>query len=199
MLVERISRISRETYAESLVGMGGVFPRRSREKGEIINDRSDDVTTFFRILQRHYVPYRAGSSRTEDFERLQASDPSALTDLERAARFLHLQRTAVGGEVGSRSLGVDPLGGRFNVTKLAPVLDALHNRLAGVIIERLPWTDFIARCDRTPFYLDPPCWAARPTTAWACSIRKTVAGLSIKPVSLTFTVARPTAPARRGN
>jgi DNA adenine methylase len=41
---------------------------------------------------------------------------------------------------------------------LVPRLEAYHTRLAGVVIERLPYADFIARYDRpgTLFYLDPP-------------------------------------------
>ena len=40
------------------------------------------------------------------------------------------------------------------------MLESLHERLAGVIIERLPWADLIRRYDRpqTLFYLDPPYW-----------------------------------------
>ena len=34
-----------------------------------------------------------------EFERLAATDPATLTDLERAARFIYLQRTAFGGKV----------------------------------------------------------------------------------------------------
>jgi len=36
--------------------------------------------------------------------------------------------------------------------------EAAHERLSGVVIERLPWADFIRRYDRegTLFYLDPP-------------------------------------------
>jgi DNA adenine methylase len=38
------------------------------------------------------------------------------------------------------------------------VLEAAHERLSSVVIERLPWSDFLARYDRpgTLFYLDPP-------------------------------------------
>ncbi len=38
------------------------------------------------------------------------------------------------------------------------MLEALHERLAGVVIERFPWAEFIGRYDRpgTLFYLDPP-------------------------------------------
>src|SRR5215211_818345 len=142
-IIGLIAKIPHETYAEPFVGMGGVFLRRRLvPRGEIINDRSGDVATFFRILQRHYVPFmdmlRWQFTGRQEFERLKASDPSTLTDLERAARFLYLQRTAFGGKVAGRNFGVDPLGARFNVTKLMPILDELHERLAGVVVECLP-------------------------------------------------------------
>lgn len=162
-IVRCIERIPHKTYAEPFVGMGGVFLRRRRiPKGEVINDRSKDVATFFRVLQRHYVPLmdmlRWQFTGRAEFERLHASDPATLTDLERAVRFLYLQRTTFGGKVAARTFGVDPFGGRFNVGKLEPILDALHERLTGVTIECLPWADFIRRYDRptTLFYLDPP-------------------------------------------
>ncbi|MDO8980532.1 MAG: DNA adenine methylase [Afipia sp.] len=162
-IIASIEKIQHETYAEPFVGMGGVFLRRRlAPRAEVINDRSGDVATFFRILQRHYVPFmdmlRWQLTGRQEFERLKASNPSTLTDLERAARFLYLQRTAFGGKVAGRNFGVDPLGGRFNVTKLMPMLDELHERLAGVVIECLPWAEFISRYDRpgTLFYLDPP-------------------------------------------
>jgi DNA adenine methylase len=131
----------------------------------VINDASGDVATLFRILQRHYTPfmdmlrYQVTSRRA--FERLQATDPATLTDLERAARFLYLQRLAFGGKVAGRSFGVTVSGpARFNVLKLAPLLEEVHERLAGVVIENLRWQDFLARYDRphTLFYLDPPYW-----------------------------------------
>lgn len=164
-LVARIEAIPHVTYAEPFVGMGGVFFRRRRApKVEVVNDRSGDVATFFRILQRHYVPFmdmiRWQLTGRREFERLSACEPATLTDLERAARFLYLQRTAFGGKVAGRNFGVitDGSGARFNVTKLAPLLEDLHERLAGVVIECLPWQDFIRRYDRpgTLFYLDPP-------------------------------------------
>jgi DNA adenine methylase len=153
-------------YAEPFVGMGGVFLRRSkRPKCEVINDISEDVTTFFRILQRHYVAFmdmlRFQLTTRAGFERLMRTDPSTLTDLERAARFLYLQRTAFGGKVVGRNYGMVMDGpARFDVTRLGPVLEDLHERLAPVQIERLPYATFIEKYDRpgTLFYLDPPYW-----------------------------------------
>lgn len=165
-LTRLIETIPHQTYAEPFVGMGGVFlRRRSRPRAEAINDISADVTTLFRILQRHYVAFLDMlkwqlTSRSE-FERLVRTDPATLTDLERAARFLYLQRTAFGGKVAGRNFGVDArTPARFDVTKLQSTLEEVHERLAPVTIERLPYGEFISRYDtpETLFYLDPPYW-----------------------------------------
>lgn len=154
------------TYAEPFVGMGGIFLRRSsRPRAEVINDRGRDIANLFRILQRHYPQFletlRFQLTTRAEFLRLVQVDPDTLTDLERAARFLYLQRTAFGGRVSGRNFGVDKArGGRFNLTTLEPMLEDLHSRLAGVVIECLDWSDFIPRYDAggTLFYLDPPYW-----------------------------------------
>ncbi len=165
------------TYAEPFVGMGGIFLRRStRPKAEVINDRGRDIANLFRILQRHYPQFldtlRFQLTTRAEFERLIAVDPDTLTDLERAARFLYLQRTAFGGKVSGRNFGVDRARpGRFNLSTLEPMLEDLHSRLSGVTIECLDWSAFIPRYDSadTLFYLDPPYGAVRMTTARPCS------------------------------
>lgn len=163
-LAKRIAAIPHATYCEPFVGMGGVFFRRTaRPKGEVINDISGDVATLFRVLQRHYSFFiqmlQFELTTRKRFEQLIKTDPTTLTDLERAARFLYLQRTSFGGKVATRNFGVVvAAGARFDITKLGPMLEAVHERLAGVVIECLPWLDFINRYDRpaTLFYLDPP-------------------------------------------
>ncbi|MDT8856473.1 DNA adenine methylase [Paracoccaceae bacterium Fryx2] len=154
------------TYAEPFVGMGGIFLRRSaRPRAEVINDRGRDVANLFRILQRHYPQFldtlRFQLTTRVEFNRLVDTNPDTLTDLERAARFLYLQRTAFGGKISGRNFGVaKDRPGRFNLTTLEPMLEDLHSRLAGVVIECLDWPDFIRRYDGpgTLFYLDPPYW-----------------------------------------
>ncbi len=154
------------TYAEPFVGMGGIFlRRRARPRAEAINDRGRDIANLFRILQRHYPQFldtlRFQLTTRAEFDRLSRVDPETLTDLERAARFLYLQRTAFGGKVSGRSFGVArERPGRFNLTTLEPMLEDLHSRLAGVVIECLDGSDFIPRYDgpETLFYLDPPYW-----------------------------------------
>jgi DNA adenine methylase len=163
-IIERINATPHTGYAEPFVGMGGVFLRRTHKpRTEVINDKNGEVANLFRILQRHYPQFMETlkfqiTSRRE-FQRLVACDPSTLTDLERAARFLYLQRLSFGGKVTGQNFGVDKDGGgRFNVTRLGPVLEDIHERMAGVVIEQLDWRDFLKRWDRPGmlFYLDPP-------------------------------------------
>lgn len=163
-VIARINAIDHSLYAEPFVGMGGIFLRRDRRpKAEVINDWSEDVATFFRVCQHHYVAFldmmRFQISSRANFEKLLALEPSSLTDLQRSARFLYLQRLAFGGKVHGRNFGVAGDGpARFDVTKLGPMIEAVHERLSSVVVERLPWAEFIRRWDRPGalFYLDPP-------------------------------------------
>ena len=167
-IIERIAAVPHRTYVEPFVGMGGVFLRRPfRAPAEVINDISQDVANLFRVLQRHYVALmdmlRWQVTSRAEFERLTAAAADSLTDLERATRFLYLQRTGFGGRVEGRNFGVLPsTPARFDVIKLASVLERVHQRLAGVVIERLPFAELLARYDRpeTLFYLDPPYWGS---------------------------------------
>lgn len=146
--------------------MGGVFFRRDRKpRTEVINDISGDVTNLFRILQNHYQQFmdvlKWQITSRDEFNRLVGMAPETLTDLQRAARFLYLQKTCFGAKLSGRNYGVDKDGGsRFNITRLSSDLADVHERLAGVVIERLPYMDFIRRYDREGmlFYLDPPYW-----------------------------------------
>lgn len=161
-----IDAIPHETYVEPFLGMGGVFFRRAqRPKAEVVNDFGRDVANLFRILQRHYPQFlevmRFQLTTRAEFNRLIETNPETLTDLERAARFLYLQRTAFGGKVSGRNFGVSrDRPARFNLTTLEPMLEDIHSRLSGVVIECLDWAEVIGRYDgpNTLFYLDPPYW-----------------------------------------
>ena len=162
-LIARIDRIPHSTYIEPFVGMGGVFLRRTwKPRLEVMNDRNGEIINLFRILQRHYPQFmdmlRFQVVSRRRFEQLRQTDPAHLTDLERAARFLYLQRLGFGGKVDS-VFGVAPTSTpRFSLAKLGPLLDAAHERLDGVVFENLDWSDLIARYDHAEalFYLDPP-------------------------------------------
>ncbi|QXT37798.1 DNA adenine methylase [Sphingomonas sanguinis] len=165
-LTALIDATPHRSYIEPFVGMGGIFLKRSsRAPVEVINDISGDVINFFRVAQRHPDALAAdiGSrlSSRDEFERLRRVDPETLTDIERAGRFLYLQRLTFGGKIRSRVFGVDKAGSsRFDPRKVLPNLERLHERLAGVTIERLGFASVIERYDdpRALFYLDPPYW-----------------------------------------
>lgn len=225
-IIQRIDAIPHDCYAEVFVGMAGVFLRRHQApKSEVINDYSRDVATFFRILQRHYVAFmdmmRFQLTTRVEFERLVATDPETLTDLERAARFLYLQNTAFGGRVSGRNFGVAPdRPARFDITKLATMLEDVHSRLTRVVVECLPYDQFITRYDRpgTLFYLDPPYWGSEGDYGKEMfaradflrlvillhqiegrfimsindrqEVRRLFAGFDIEPVETSYTIAR---------
>jgi DNA adenine methylase len=161
-----IDNDSHDSYAEPFVGMGGVFLRRSRRpRAEFVNDRGREVYTLFRVLQEHYVAFldllRFQITTQANFERLVAVNPETLTDLQRAARFLYLQRLAFGGRISGRNFGLSAdRSARFNLITLEPDLEALHARLSGVTVMNLDYAVFIDRLDRegTLFYLDPLYW-----------------------------------------
>lgn len=163
-IVPIIDATLHDGYAEPFVGMGGIFLRRRRKvSAEFINDVSGDVANFFRMVREHHGFFMDTlrwmiASRAE-FERQRALPAEQLTDLQRAARFLYLQRLAFGGKVEGRHFGVAPQqGARFNVLRLERDLADLHDRLASVVIEQLDFGAFIRRYDRAGmlFYLDPP-------------------------------------------
>jgi DNA adenine methylase len=219
------------SYAEPFVGMGGIFLRRARRRAEAINDISGDVVTLFRCLAEHY-PYlidmlRFRVASRAEFERLLAQPPERLTDLQRAVRFLYVQRLAFGGRVSGRTFGVDASSpARFDVGKLEPMLAEIHERLQSVVIERLPYAEFIRRYDRAGalFYLDPPYWACerdygpdvftREDFAALASqlatikgkflvslndtqgVRETFAPFNLTPITTTYTVGAKSRPAR---
>ncbi|CUH68711.1 Modification methylase DpnIIA [Thalassovita gelatinovora] len=164
-IIARIEAIPHRAYVEPFVGMGGVFLRRTwQPKLEVANDLNGEITNLFRILQRHYpqlmevMKYQITSRR--EFERLRSTDPATLTDLERAARFLYLQRLAFGGKLGGVFGVAKERGARFSLSRIEPLLMSAHERLDGVVFESLDWADVIARYDapETLFYLDPPYW-----------------------------------------
>lgn len=165
-IVRRLSAVQHVAYVEPFIGMGGVFLRRDwRAHSEVINDISRDVATLFRVLQRHYQAFmdvlRWQITSRAEFDRLRTAVPDTLTDLERAARFLYLQRLAFGGKARGQNFGTTPAApARFDVSKLAGLLEAVHERLSGVTIECLPWPELLDRYDRPDalFYLDPPYW-----------------------------------------
>lgn len=153
-----------KVYAEPFVGMGGIFFRRSaRPKAEIINDWSGDVANLFRCMRAHPGALNELIALQlhcrSDFDLAMQQDPRLMTDLQRAARFVFLQKSSFGGKVTGRAYGMcKERPSRFRAGDVAKDLLAVARRLEAVSIEQLPWAELIARYDQPGilFYLDPP-------------------------------------------
>ena len=163
-LVRRIEAIPHRLYAEPFIGMAGVFLRRSRPApAEAINDRSQEVVTLFRVVRHHpealLSEMRFQLASRAEFSRLLRVPADTLTDIQRAARFLTLQRLVYGGKPGATSFPARRSQPRsFDAAALRRTVEALHDRLARVTIECLDYQEFIRRYDHAGalFYLDPP-------------------------------------------
>jgi len=151
------------TYVEAFAGGAQVFFHKERSKVEVINDLDGEVANFFLVLQRHpqelaRLAETQPASR-EIFTRMKAQPPDLLTDIERASRFLYLQRNAWSGIRARPSFhyAVSKPNNHNPLTLPTRLLEAAE-RLARVQIEHLPYEDILVRYDRptTFFYLDPP-------------------------------------------
>src|SRR3954468_4367285 len=82
------------TYVEPFAGGAQVLFHKEPSKVEIINDLSHDIVNFFRVCQSHHeelvrhLKYMIVARNW--FDLLYKGDPSILTDVQRAARFLYL-------------------------------------------------------------------------------------------------------------
>jgi DNA adenine methylase len=153
------------TYVEAFAGGAQVFFRKEPSKVEVLNDKDYEVANFFRCCQSHYeelVRYlRFTIASRRWFDILNATDPATLTDIQRAARFLYLQKNCFGGLVVKQHFhyGVTQPS-NFNPERIPKAIEETHTRLARVQIESLPYEQVLEKYDRptTLFYLDPPYW-----------------------------------------
>jgi hypothetical protein len=165
------------TYAEPFVGMGGVFLRRRRRPAaEVINDwRATSRTSTASCRSTTWPSWTCCASRSlsrAEFERLIRVDPTTLTDMQRAARFLYLQRTAFGGKVEGRNFGVSVgRGGAFDVTRLGRCSRTSTSASPASSSSACPGrTSSSATTAPGPCSTSTrPTTAARTTTAPACS------------------------------
>ncbi len=153
------------TYVEAFAGGAQVLFKKPPSTVEVINDLDYEVCNFYRCLQSHheelirYLRFTIASRKW--FEILQATDPATLTDIQRAARFLMLQKLAFGGLVIKQHFhyGVTQPS-NFNPERILKIIEETHQRLARVQVESAPYQEVLGRYDRTTtlFYLDPPYW-----------------------------------------
>jgi len=166
VIIERIP--AHLTYIEPFSGGARVFFRKAPSKVEVLNDLDGELVNFYRVCQNHHEEL-ARSMRfmpvsREWFVGLEKSSLEGLTDIQRAARFLYLQKLSYGGRITRKAYAIRVLEkANLRSDAIAETLDETHSRLIGVQIEHLPYDEVIRRYDRpgTFFYLDPPYYDIR--------------------------------------
>lgn len=166
VIIERIPE--HLTYVEAFSGGARVFFRKPPSKVEVLNDLDSELVNFYRVCQNHYEELIRSMQfmpvSREWFNGLEASSSEHLTDIQRAARFLYMQKTAYGGRLTRQAYGVRVIANaNLRANTIAETLAETHERLIGVQIEHLPYDQVIQRYDRpgTFFYLDPPYYDVR--------------------------------------
>jgi DNA adenine methylase len=159
---------SHTCYVEPFAGASWVLFGKAPSDVEILNDIDQELVTFFRVVKEKPEDLIASFEwelvARAEFERLASSDPSQLTDVQRAHRFYYLIMAGWGGELNYPRFQTSITdGGHGNrligaLNTLRERLAPIHERLRTVIIENLDWQTCINRYDRpgSVMYLDPP-------------------------------------------
>lgn len=151
------------TYIELFAGGCAVFFRKPASPVEVLNDLDGEVVNFLRCCQLHhqelirYLSFTVASRRLHTIYSRQ--DPETLTDIQRAARFLLLQRTSFGGRVTGQNFHYSVTQkSNFNPSRLPEVLTEAARRLERVQVEQRPYQEVLDRFDRPTsfFFCDPP-------------------------------------------
>ncbi len=145
-------------YIEVCGGAGWVLFHRERHADlEVYNDANGDLVNLFRCIKFHSgelqreLGYMLNSR--ELFENFKAQCYlQGMTDIQRAARFFMVIKTSYGSDV--RSFGCV----KKDVRNMVNYLDAIHDRLARVVIENKGYQDILRVYDKPDalFYIDPP-------------------------------------------
>lgn len=148
-------------YGEAFSGGLAVLLAKERSKVEVVNDVNGDLVALYRNLQFH-LPALLGEINWLFSSRKNLRDFIAqpgLTELQRAARFLLVNRTSFGGNMNSFAVAKSAGGGAaFDRATVGELLGKAHDRLDRVVVEQLPYERFLANYDskETFFFLDPP-------------------------------------------
>lgn len=172
MLVKQLVPMLRphECYVEVFGGSLAVFLAKPRAKVNVINDIDQQLVTLFNVVKYHPQALRDEMAFMLN-SRVQFTahrDQPGVTDVQRAARFLHCNRLSFSGD--NRSYGIAKKAGCYggnltNWQSIQEVVQDLSHHLNGVAIECLLWQRIIKSYDREGglFFLDPPYVDGNPS------------------------------------
>lgn len=148
-------------YCEPFAGSLAMLLAKPRAKVEVVNDLNGDLIALYRNVQFHLPALSAEldwlvSSR-KNFHDFIAQP--GLTELQRAARFLMVNRTSFGGNMHSFGVAKTAGGGvGFDKNVIGAVMGPVRERLNGVVIENISYERCFDNYDSADsfFFIDPP-------------------------------------------
>lgn len=149
-------------YVEVFAGAANLLFTKEPGKTEVVNDFNNELINLFRVVKYHprefILELRDFLHSRQCF--LDYKDQPGLTDIQRAARFWFITKTAFGGKggTGCANFGYGTSGKSKLKRSVFSDVRRCHKRLDGVIIECLDFRDILTRYDRdyTLFFCDPP-------------------------------------------
>lgn len=151
------------TYCEPFAGGAQVFFAKTPSKVEVLNDLDGDLVNVFRVCREHYeelVRYmRFTLVSRKWYDILKTTNPETLTDIQRAARRLYLQKNSYAGRVDRQNLRIGIVQQpSFDPERIPALIEETHHRLTRTTLECLPYEKVVAKYDspETCFYVDPP-------------------------------------------
>jgi len=100
---------SHKCYVEPFCGAAAMFFLKQPSDVEVLNDINGELINVFRIVKYHleelYKQFKWALTSRQNWAWLQATPADTLTDVQRAARFLYLQKLAFGGKVDGQTFG----------------------------------------------------------------------------------------------
>lgn len=158
-------------YVEVFGGGASVLLAKQPSKTEVYNDLDADLVNLFNVLrdgataEQLMAMFRYALVSRSTYERLLAIDPNWLTPVERAYRYIYVNRASYSGHMRrpTMSVGADgPNTLALWAEHANEYIDQLWRRLHRCYIEcmdyreLLPYYDKMKSCDGTVFFLDPP-------------------------------------------
>lgn len=148
-------------YCEPFAGGLAVLLAKEPSKVEVVNDINGTLVALYRNLQFHLPAILeeinwlfSSRQNLKDF----LAQPG-LTEIQRASRFLLVNRTSFGGNMNSFAVAKTSGGGAaFNRKTVGELLRKANERMDNVVVEHLPYERCLQNYDSKDslFFIDPP-------------------------------------------
>lgn len=162
-------------YVEVFGGGASVLLAKRPSDVEVYNDLNGELVNFFRVAKERPSEFKAAwrwclVSR-EEFYRLRDADLEQMDPVQRAHRFLYLNRASFGGDMDKPRFGITARERSLLVgwaDDVEEYIDGLHARLRQVYVEHQDFRELIEQWsasaagrvgsdrDRHVFFCDPP-------------------------------------------